>query len=675
MVDRPPLRLVPSTAGDELSPRRAELAAALRLLKSERGALLARANAHDSIDIESLGLSPEEEAACRSLARRAWQQAAQSGYLASAMGEYRLIARPLAAGAGDAALVAAVRSRGGKLDAELIETLHDVGVLLEGRLRAGAEAAAALGRLAEEQRRSERLLALNRVFAALAEDEDVESGCERLLAELASQFGDVEASAVWLLEADDTRLRRLASLRRDGAPEPPAALPLGRGDDVDGVIETAERRLVTRPRSPRGRTRGANAPSATTLYVPLRSRSRVTGLLTLASRTQQDYTPDELAFLETLAVQLGGEIAAIRERERTKAESERLRTLIGTLPVGIALLDATGTIVLWNRAVEELWGHGPLATPIERFAAAYGLLSPEGRPLDDTPMARVLRGGPAEIGQEFLIRQPATGVEKPVIVNAAPILDSQGRIAGVVTVYQDISALREVDRLKDSFINTVSHELRTPVTTVRGGALMLLRRGDQLEPEVQKQLLQDMAEDAERLYDLVEDLLVLSRLQAGMQLQAEPIIVRLFINKFVYEIGSQISDHPLTISYADDVPMADAEPAHLERVLRNLLRNAVKFSPRGGRIEIKAEPFGRFVLFSVLDRGSGIPAADMDRVFEPFYKTPDAVNTGAQGAGLGLAVCRRLVEWQGGRIWAEPRPGGGTAFHFTLPAILDEGEE
>src|SRR5207302_5112122 len=121
----------------------------------------------------------------------------------------------------------------------------------------------------------------------------------------------------------------------------------------------------------------------------------------------------------------------------------------------------------------------------------------------------------------------------------------QGRLAGVVSVFQDISQLREVDRLKDSFISSVSHELRTPTTTVRGGALTLLKRGEQLEPAVRNQLLQDMAEEAERLYHLVEDLLSLSRAEAGMRLQAEPIISHRFIQQIIFDLGGRIGNHGL----------------------------------------------------------------------------------------------------------------------------------
>jgi signal transduction histidine kinase len=121
--------------------------------------------------------------------------------------------------------------------------------------------------------------------------------------------------------------------------------------------------------------------------------------------------------------------------------------------------------------------------------------------------------------------------------------------------------------------------------------------------------------------------------------------------------------------------MVEADPFCLEQIFRNLLENAVKFSAGGQRIEIEAEEADGEVVFSVLDRGTGIPARDVDRVFEPFYRSDEVINAGAQGAGLGLAVCERFARMQGGRIWAEARDGGGTAFRFTVPSVGEPGPE
>jgi len=260
---------------------------------------------------------------------------------------------------------------------------------------------------------------------------------------------------------------------------------------------------------------------------------------------------------------------------------------------------------------------------------------------------------------------------------------------------QDVSHFRELDRLKDEFINTVSHELRTPTTTIRGGALTLAKRGDMLEPEVRRQLLRDIAEESERLHHLVEDLLSMTRSRAGMQLTPEPLRLHRMVGKVIGSLGGRLGNHPVSVDVPADLPLAEADPLALEQVLRNLVENAGRHSPRGGRIEVSARAIAagqrpatgatgandtarghdhepaRELLVRVADQGPGIPAEDRERVFEPFYRLPASVQSATQGAGLGLAVCRRLVEMSGGRIWAEARAAGGTAFAFTLPIAAD----
>jgi two-component system sensor histidine kinase KdpD len=152
-----------------------------------------------------------------------------------------------------------------------------------------------------------------------------------------------------------------------------------------------------------------------------------------------------------------------------------------------------------------------------------------------------------------------------------------------------------------------------------------------------------------------------------MNVSPEPVLLGRLINRVILESGGRVGGHALLVNVPSDLPPVDADPALTQKVVRNLLENAVKFSPRGQQIEVTAEQQDGTVVVSVLDRGSGVPPEDLDRVFEPFYRPDATVRSGAQGAGLGLAVCRRLIEMQGGRIWAEARAGGGAAFRFTLP--------
>jgi two-component system sensor histidine kinase KdpD len=276
-------------------------------------------------------------------------------------------------------------------------------------------------------------------------------------------------------------------------------------------------------------------------------------------------------------------------------------------------------------------------------------------------------------GIELLLRRPDS-TEIPLLVNAGTVHNAGGAVAGAVAVFQDLSAREELSSLKNTFINTVSHELRTPITTIRGGALTLLKRRQFLDEATQNELLADIAEESERLRLLVEDLLALTRCRSGIDVTPEPVLLHRLIDRVINELGGRVGSHTVTVNVPPDLPPVETDPTLTQQVLRNLLENAVKFAPHGGVIEIAAEAADGEATVSVLDRGSGIPPEDMDRVFEPFYRAANSVRAGTQGAGLGLAVCRRLVEMQGGRIWAEARPGGGTVFRFTVP-VAAGGEE
>lgn len=680
-AERTPLRLVPAEPPAATpEPLRPLLEATLRLAGAERGALVTRAAGDARSHALGSGLSPEEEQACRSLARRLWATPGGAPSLSSPLGGGRLVGYRIALEEREAALVLIAA---GPLHAltERSSPPSDALVLLGAAMAAQDQRDAAAARAAHERLHSERLLALNRALQALAGPDDLERGCARLLADLRALLSGIDLAAIWLPARCGDGVELFVSDGDWGDDAHATHLPAGAGFHATEALLSGELREVQF--AARG---GSAADRAARRYgirsaicVPLRSRQPASGVLTLSARARRTFDDEERAFLAMLGAQLGAQIDAQRQLEAAADERERLSAVLDALPVGIAMFEPDGRLARHNHLVEEIWGHPPVDAPIERSNEAYGLLLPDGRPLPaaESPLARALdgRGGP-DAGQELIVRR-APGNDLPVLIHAAALRDRDGRPTGIITVYQDISQLREVDRLKDTFINTVSHELRTPITTVRGGARTLLRLGDQLDEPSRKQMLRDIAEETERLWRLLEDLLWMTRADAGVRLPSEPVIPHRFINKVISEMGGQIGNHALTVEVPKDLPLIEAVPACLEHVLHNLLENAVKFSPRGRRIEITAkdEPaHPGAVTFSVLDRGSGIPAQDMDRVFEPFYRAEEAVRTGSQGAGLGLTVCRRLMQIQGGEIWAETRSGGGAAFRFTLPAVAAVGE-
>jgi PAS domain S-box-containing protein len=250
-----------------------------------------------------------------------------------------------------------------------------------------------------------------------------------------------------------------------------------------------------------------------------------------------------------------------------------------------------------------------------------------------------------------------------------------GRRAGLAVenarLYRESQEIQEQLRIaneaKDEFLGMVSHELRTPITTVYGGARLLRARADKLDPESREHVLADIEYESERLHRIVEDLLVLARIELGQEVVTEPILVQRVVGKAVASLQKRRPTRTIDAQLAPDLPPALSSAVYLEQVLRNLLSNADKYSPQGMPVEVSARVEGGNVLISVRDYGAGIPPEEVDLIFERFFRS-DRTAKDAGGAGIGLTVCKRLVEIQGGSIWAENAEDGGLCVTFSLPA-------
>jgi signal transduction histidine kinase len=232
------------------------------------------------------------------------------------------------------------------------------------------------------------------------------------------------------------------------------------------------------------------------------------------------------------------------------------------------------------------------------------------------------------------------------------------------------SALRAANAAKDEFLGLVSHELKTPLTTIRGNADLLFRRRGALDEATQQSALADIVSDGDRLSRIIENLLLIARIEQGQPLEAEPLLVVRLVRRVVARHGEQ---HPKRrfeiVDDGDPRPVLFSEAA-LEQVMENLITNAEKYSPPGEAIVIELHRGPDEVVVRVLDRGVGIEDGDADRYFEPFYRSSTA-RRHAGGLGIGLSVCKRLIEAYDGKMWARRRDDGGSEFGFALP-INDE---
>ncbi|RLC94624.1 MAG: hypothetical protein DRI39_02210 [Chloroflexi bacterium] len=354
-----------------------------------------------------------------------------------------------------------------------------------------------------------------------------------------------------------------------------------------------------------------------------------------------------------------------RVREILEQSEANYRALVESSPDGVISFDGKGTIIDCNEEVcrlvgvskEEIKGkdfRDLLARPVpQEFSSNY---------------ARLAQVGQVEDEFEILGRD---GQVVPVWAKTVALYESNGDFNRAVVYLRDIAERRKVEQLKDEFIGLVSHELRSPLTVIVGAINTALSEGDRLSPAETRQLLQDAALEAESLSSLVWNLLELSRAQADrLVLHPEPVSLEKVARNAVDRVKHQGSAHQslqFLIEVPTELPRVYADELRLERILCNLLDNAVKYSPGGGEIRVTAEANDDNILVSVIDQGIGMSPDDQVKLFGPFQRVEDSRAHGVRGAGLGLLVCRRLVEAHHGRIWVESERGRGSAFRFTLP--------
>jgi two-component system, OmpR family, sensor histidine kinase KdpD len=222
----------------------------------------------------------------------------------------------------------------------------------------------------------------------------------------------------------------------------------------------------------------------------------------------------------------------------------------------------------------------------------------------------------------------------------------------------------ESERLRNTLLSSVSHDLRTPLAAITGGTSALLDDAARLDEPARRELLVTMREEADRLNRLVQNLLEMTRLEAGpVQVRKEWHPIEEPIGAALAHFTARLRTRQLTTTIPADLPLVPLDPILIERVVANLVDNALKYTPETSPIEISAAREGDGVVVEVADRGPGLPQGDEGRVFDKFYRGIRSVT----GSGLGLAICRGLVEAHGGRIEAANRPGGGAVFRFTLP--------
>ena len=416
-------------------------------------------------------------------------------------------------------------------------------------------------------------------------------------------------------------------------------------------------------------------PLHTLQAVPMRHRDNLVGSFFLADKENgPTFTNEDEEVLTLFAAQAAAAVANSRAHRAERSARANLEAVVETSPVGVVVFDAaSGRSISFNREAQRIVKH--LLTPgrpVESLTEEVVVRREDGREtaLDRFPIAVALSAGETVRAEEIVLSVP-DGRSVTTLVNVTPIRAEDGTVVSVVIAMQDLEPLQEMERQRADFLGLVSHELRAPLTAIKGSAATVLGAPTDLDPVETREFFRIIDEQADHMRVLIADLLDAGRIATGtLSVAPERTEVAALVEQARRVFLASGGDHPLHIDLPRDLPPVMADRQRIVQVLSNLFANAARHSPTASPIRIEVVSDGAFVAITVADRGVGVSPERLSRLFHK-----DADFPGGVGAGLGLAICKGLVEAHGGRIRAESAGAGqGTRVTFTIPAGGDVEE-
>ena len=419
-------------------------------------------------------------------------------------------------------------------------------------------------------------------------------------------------------------------------------------------------------------------PSKNFLGTPMRYRGVHFGNFFLAEKQGGDsFTDEDEEVLVLFASQAAAAIANARtHRDEQRARAD-LEALVETCPIGVVVFDArTGEPSSFNREAARIVED--LVLPdhsLEHLLEVMTCRRSDGREVSFTeiPIAQTFVDAETVRAEEVELSVP-DGRSVTTLINSTPIRSAQGEVISIVITMQDLAPLRELDRMRSQFLSMVSHELRTPLAAIKGSTTTVLNSAQALNPVEAEQFFRVIDEQADNMRGLIGDLLDVGRIETGtLSVSLESAAVAEILEQARNAFLRGGSAHTILIDLPRDLPRVTADRPRIVQVLNNLLANAARHSPRSSPIRIAAVRDGPHVAISVSDVGRGVPDELLPHLFRKHTHPGGGGTGGLRGSGLGLSICKGLVEAHGGRIWAvSAGPGQGAQFTFTIPIAEQE---
>ncbi|MDX1662240.1 MAG: ATP-binding protein [Candidatus Promineifilaceae bacterium] len=400
-------------------------------------------------------------------------------------------------------------------------------------------------------------------------------------------------------------------------------------------------------------------PVRALLALALYAKGRFQGVLWLGYLQPQRFSTTELGLTRTLASQTSVLLENARLFATAEGQRRRLAAVLASTNDPVIVTDQTDRILLINPALARTF-HLRASHVIGRSVADV---------ISNRNLVQAVTGGEERVRN---LEVPIPG-GRTLYASVSTIVNNEGQVLGRVAVLHDITRLKELDEMKSEFVSTVSHDLRGPLTFMRGYVTMLPMVGD--VNSKQQEYIDKIMNGMQQMSTLIEDLLDLGRIEAGVEMAQGAIDAEQLLTGIAREHAEQAATHglQLRVETAAGLPRVSGDPALIRRALVNLVSNAIRHAPHSGTVTLRAIRDEDEVIFSVQDRGPGIPKKDQIRLFEKFYQVYEIDNNGERGSGLGLAIVKSIVERHGGRVWLSSHVGRGSTFYFSLPLKGQDG--